>query len=578
MISKRHIITSLLLIGSLFFIFNNLNAQVTKIRGKIIDAETKEPMPFVNIIFKNSTTGTITDFDGNYFIETRNPTDSIIVSFLGYKTLTYPVRKNSFQTINIEMYTEGILLNEVTILPGENPAFRILRNINANKKRNDVNELDAYQCEVYNKLEMDANNLTEGLKKRRVFNQFEFIFDYMDTSAVSGKAYLPVFIVETLSDFYYQKKPKEEKEVIKANQVSGIQNESISQFSGKMFMDYNIYNNYLNVIDKSFVSPLASFGRVYYKYYLIDSMYINNRWCYQISFKPRSTTEPTFTGDFWVHDTTFAMVKAKIRLAKHANVNWVNDFVAELEYKYVEDSMWMLSRENLLVDFNVTDDMTIGFFGKKTTSYKNYVLNKPMDKDFYKGAIGDEVMEVKEDALEKDEDWWAEARHDSLSVREEGIYNMIDSIKDVPLFRTYVDVISTLVTGYFKWGYIEIGPYVKLYSFNNIEGNRLKFGGRTSTKFSEKLFIEGHIAYGTKDQKFKYALGAKYHLSKNPFQQIGLSYKDDLEQLGESPDALQEDNLLGSIFRRENDFKLNHVTEYNAFYEYEWFPGFSNTL
>lgn len=553
------------------------NAQVTKIRGNIKDATTGEPMPFVNIAFKNTTIGTITDFDGDYFIETRTPSDSLSISYLGYTTKTFAVRKNTFQEINTELQPSGILLQEVVVLPGENPAFRILRRINENKELNDKDNLDYYKCEVYNKIEMDANNLDKRMENQRLLKQFKFIFDYLDTSAVSGKAYLPVFLVETVSDYYYRKKPLAKKEVIKANRVSGIENESVSQFSGKMFVDFNIYDNFIPVIDKSFISPISNIGRVYYKYYLIDSTFIDNQWCYQLSFKPRSKTEPCFTGDMWIHDTTFAVKKAKLRLNKDANVNWVNDLVAEVEYEWVDKKAWMLKEDKLLVDFNVTEDMTLGFFGRKKTSYRNYTLNEVPVNKFFAGGTPEDVV-VLDGAMERDENYWASARHDSLSEREVNIYKMVDSIKNVPLFRTYLDVVTTLVTGYLKIWKVEIGPYPKLYSFNNIEGNRFKLGGRSSVKLSEKILFDGHIAYGTKDQDFKYAIGAHYVFNKMPYRQIGFSYKDDLEQLGESPDALQEDNVLGSVARRTNDFKLNHVTEYDGFYEHEWFGGFSQTL
>ncbi|MBI4646964.1 MAG: carboxypeptidase-like regulatory domain-containing protein [Bacteroidia bacterium] len=570
---KRFIILFILLINAII-----ASAQVTKVRGKITDAQTNEPLPFVNITYLTSSLGTIigtiTDFNGDYFLETRTPTDTLVFSYIGYYTQKVKIKKNAFQTIDIQLQPQQIMLSEVTVVPGENPAFRILREITAHKDINDKKNLEAYQCEVYNKIEMDANNIGEKLQKRKVFNQFQFIFDYMDTSAVSGKSYLPVFFVETVSDYYYRKLPLAEKEIIKANRISGIQNESVTQFSGKMFMDFDIYSNYIPVIDKSFISPIASFGRVYYKYYLIDSAFIDNQWCYQISFKPKSKTEPCFNGDIWVHDTTFAIKKAKLRLSKEANINWVQDLVAEIE---VDKKMWMISKDQLLVDFNVTEDKTVGFFGRKTTSYNNYILNQPYEDKFYTSGTPESVVILK-DALEKDETYWGQARHDSLSEREKNIYKMVDSIQDVPLFRTYVDVITTIVTGYLKAGKFEIGPYIKLYSFNDVEGHRIKFGGRTSSKLSNNLFIDGHIAYGTKDEKFKYSIGVKYHFSKLPFRQAGLSYKDDMEQLGESPDALQEDNLLGSIFRREHNFKLNHVIEYNAFYEHEWFSGFSNTL
>jgi len=60
-VPKRNISVIFILLSCL-----PLFGQVTKIRGNIIDASTKEALPFVNIAFKNTTTGTISDFSGNY--------------------------------------------------------------------------------------------------------------------------------------------------------------------------------------------------------------------------------------------------------------------------------------------------------------------------------------------------------------------------------------------------------------------------------------------------------------------------------------------------------------------------------
>lgn len=153
---------------------------------------------------------------------------------------------------------------------------------------------------------------------------------------------------------------------------------------------------------------------------------------------------------------------------------------------------------------------------------------------------------------------------------------MIDSIKSVPVFRSYIDFFYMLINGYLKWGPVEIGPYYKLFSYNNIEGMRFRFGGRTSNKFSKKLMLTGHLAYGTKDETFKYSLGFLYLTSKNPRRGFGGSYSYDMEQLGASQNAFSDDNLFSSLFRRNPVTTLSMVQEVDAFYEHEWFAGFSN--
>ena len=111
------------------FFSGNASSQYTKVRGTIIDAETKEPLPFVNIAFSGIQIGSITNFNGEYFLETRQIVDSIKVSYVGYKSQSFKINLYRFQTIDIEMHESAVNLSEITVRPGENPAHRILRNI-----------------------------------------------------------------------------------------------------------------------------------------------------------------------------------------------------------------------------------------------------------------------------------------------------------------------------------------------------------------------------------------------------------------------------------------------------------------
>lgn len=562
------IIIVFLLKGTLSF------GQITKIRGTIIDAATLEPVPFVNVTFKNSSVGTITNTDGEYFLETRNYYDSIIVSFVGYKQQSHFVNKNHFQEINFSLKTNIFELDEIVILPTENPAHPILRNIIANKEKHNPEKFDSYIYKLYNKVEIDVNNVDEEFKKQKLLRDFQFIFDYVDTSAITGKSYLPIFITESFSDYYFKKTPATEREIITATKISGVENISISQFTGKMYQKINIYENFNRVFEPGFVSPIADFGLVYYKYYLIDSAFIGNKWCYQISFIPKRKQERTFRGDFWVNDTTFAIVKIQMRMAKNVNINYINDFVAEYEYSPVDDSLWFLQNEKLFFDFNLNDRST-GFFGKKTTNYMDIRFNVEMPEHITK--INDNVI-VQENAIINDEEYWDKHRPINLTPKEKDIYKMVDSIKQVPIFRTYEKIVGMFAMYHFVVGPIELGPYYKLFSFNEIEGNRIRIGGRTSNNFSTKLMINSHGAYGEKDERFKYGLGFIYMINKNPRTAFEMQYRYDIQQLGQSPNALTEDNIFTSILRRNPNYKLTMVRDFNTSFEKEWFQGFSNEL
>ncbi len=546
-------------------------AQSTRVYGKVIDAQTKETLPFVNVIFKGTTIGTTTDIDGKFLIETNQRVDSLLVSYLGYKTQVKPVKKYVSQQINFELESSSIELKEFVVKAGENPAHAILRNIWKNKKENDKDKLAYYQYESYNKIEFDINNIDEEYRNKKMFKGFEFIFDYVDSSG--KKPYLPMFITETVSDVYYRREPKAYREYIKASRVSGVKNESVNQFMGDMYQNLNIYDNFVLVFGKAFVSPISTAGLMYYKYYLVDSATIDGKWCYNINFMPKRLQEPTFSGDFWVTDTTFAIKKINLSIGADANINFIREFSAYQEFNLI-DTIWMLTKDQLIVDFNLSNS-TLGFYGRKTTSFKNIKINEPAPPEKYKGT---ENVIVLDDAREKSIEYWETARHDTLTEQERAIYAMVDSVKNVPRFKSYVEILQMILTGYKIWGNVELGPYFTTYSFNKVEGSRFRIGGRTSNAFSTRVMLESYLAYGLKDEQFKYGASIMYFLTKKPRFFTGANFKYDMEQLGQSPNALRQDNILASAFRRNPFNKLTLVEEYKGYIEREWFNGFSSRI
>ncbi len=569
-------------VGFLLFILilmtgQTMFGQLTKIMGTITDQSTGEPMPYVNIVFNGKPIGITSDFNGKYSIETLNPGDSLIASFIGFETQTKKVEKGKFQYINFEMVPLEFELQTVVIVAGENPAEILLRKIIENKAQNNPDKFEAFEYEAYNKIQIDLNNVSEDFKEKRIFRPFSFIFDFVDTSTVNGKTYLPVFLTETVSNVYYRKNPRASIERIYATKISGIENESMTQFLGDQVQYTNVYDNYIVIFQKNFISPIANFGLNFYKYYLVDSAFHDNKWCYKVMYKPRRKQTLTFTGHYWVHDTTFAIREIEMRIADDANINFVNDMVISKKFDLFNDTSWLPVRDFIVGDFNLIEnnDKVVGFFGHKTTTYRDYIVNQPRPDDFYKSPV---TVIVEENATKQPDNFWIENRHEELSRDEKTIYFMIDTLKTLPRFNTYIDIIQMITTGYYVSGNFEYGPYASLLSLNDVEGLRMRIGGRTSNEFSTKVMLSGHLAYGTRDQEFKYGAGLLYMLGKNPRRTLGASFKYDIEQLGASQNAFREDFFLAFLFRRNPADKLSMVREYKAFYEHEWFTGFQNTL
>ena len=558
----------------LMVVNSNLCSQKTVVSGKVIDNETNEPIPFTNICFQHSPVGTISEMDGSFFLSTTRATDTLLISSLGYKMKSIFVLKGREQVMNVRLIPASFAIEAVVVKPGENPAFGILREINDHKKQNDPTRLQSYQYKAYSKLRLDINNIDQKFMDQQIFKKFSFVFDYIDSSELFNKNYLPLLISETVSKVYFSKNPPVNREVIEAFKVSGIENSTVSQFTGKMYQQLNIYDNFILFFDPGFISPIADFGRLYYKYHLEDSAFIDDAWCYKISFKPRRKQERTFHGFLWVADTSFAIKTVQLRVSADVNLNLLKDMVATYEYSRINDTTWFLTNEDLVIDFNIFEK-TYGFFGRKNATYDSIVFDTPVPETVKKITTDTYVLENE---IGREDSYWKTNRKTELSDEDLSIYEMVDSVKRVPLYKTIYGFINMLADYYIVTGPVELGPYYTTISGNPVEGLRLRLGGRTSNNFSTRIMPGGHIAYGFRDNRLKYGLYLDYMFSTNPRRTAEISYYHDIRQLGKSENAFLDDNYMTSILRRNPNNKLTMVDQFKAYYEHEWALGFSNTL
>ncbi len=568
-------------VSLLYFVLFSLNAQhLTKIYGKVTDAKTGEPIPFANIVLKNTNVGTISNIDGKYSLETKQKSDSIICEVVGYNRVAKKIMNGKYQTINFALEPSVIALQAVVVKTKRRKktvASMLVDSMRAHREQNDKKYLSSYQYNVYNKVEFDINNITDKFRKKKVLKPFQFIFNYTDTSTVNGSVYLPVMIIETYSKFYYQKSPKIKKEKIIASKIAGVSNESINQFLGNMYTDINVWDSYVKLFDKGFVSPISFMGKVYYKYFIIDSLKRNDTTYYHIGFTPKLKEDYVFNGDFWIQNKTFALTEINLQVGSQVNLNFVNNLKINQKFTRVQNHM-MLKKEYLVVDFNIVEDPknAMGFFGKKTTIYTNIKINTSPPDFVYKKSND---VYVEKNATQRDSAYWAKIRPEKLSKKEAGIYHMIDSIKSMPIFRTYYDIINTIVSGHYTTKWFEWGPYSKVTSYNPIEGVRIMIGGRTNEQFSKHFRITPYLAYGFYDKKVKGGISFTYYINKMPWRELDFSYQNDMKQLGEGRfGTILGNNILKSVLTRRPIDKLSLVETYEAAYTYEFSPGISTTF
>ena len=553
------------------------NAQLTKIRGVVIEEATGEPIPFANVFFKNTTIGVSAGFDGQFSIETEKATDTLVASALGFYHEFVGIKKGVFQNVKFHLKASEVSLNEVEIFAESDPALIIFNKMMENKEKNNPREFEYFEYRLYNKIELDANNVNERLQKNRFMKKFQVVFQYVDTSVINGKAYLPVFLSESVSRVYQRAKPQTTKEIVLASQISGFDNESISQFAGGLYQQVNIYDNHIIIFEKNFVSPVSNFGRASYDYIVLDTVLLNNKNCFHLMFKPRRKQELTFVGEMWVHDSTFAIAKVDMKLAVDANLNFVNDIALSLEYDIVDGKHWVLSKDKIIMDFNMVENSSkvLGFFARRSSHYSDFKFNQPPPDSIFKQPV--HLMMAKGHRDYSDV-FWDNNRDVPLNRNEKGVYTMVDSVENIPIFKTYADAIYLFTTGYLSWGKFEFGPTFKTLSYNTTEGMRFRIGGRTNQNFSNRLRLLGYVAYGLEDQQIKGAGGAYYLLRKNPYRKIGGGFKYDLEQLGQRNVAFTDDNFISSLLRRSPNDKQSLVEGYKIYYDHEWYAGFSSKI
>lgn len=507
------------------------HAQKTIVSGKVTDAKTNEPVPFANVLLVGTGDGGSTDFDGYYTVRTDQPFDSLKVSFMGYRPKTVAVSKDQKQTVNVQLLPATQSLEEVVVRPGKNPALVILDSVDAHRKQNDKRSLNAYQYEAYSRVEISVDNISEAFRNNKLMKPFGYVFDSLQVAAgPDGEMVLPIFISETLSDYYYRDRGDQDKEVIKANKIKGVgvdEDSYITQFVGASFQEYNFYESFLGILDKKFISPLAPGAKTYYHFYLDDSLYIDGQYCYLITIEPKRPQDLAFKGKMWIRDTTYALKRIAVEIPEAANVNFLEKLKIQQDLTATEAGPWLPRKTRIQINVAEPTGKSFGMLGSFYLSHQDIVVNKPKEPSFYTNEVS-----VASDARQPDAQYWKKVRHDSLSQTEENLYGIIDSIKNFPKVKSYIEIADIIVNGYYGVGKFDLGPYLLLYGYNPVEGHRFRVGGRTNQKFSKRNILSGYVAYGTRDRRFKYNLQAEHFLDKTHWTKIGLQSKYDMIGLG----------------------------------------------
>lgn len=555
-------------------------SQQKVLTGQVRDAHSEEPVPFASVSFRNTTAGRQADSAGHFTFYLANwPSDTIEITCVGYQSfrLLLPVGKDSvFISVLLERgtFTEG-----AQVKTRINKGLFVWRKVVQHKPENDRYRFANFSYELYNKLELDLKNI--NFEKFGRFKPLKPVTDLInqniDTS--EGIRYLPAYLTEALSDYYYQKNPKKRREIIKAANTNGVKNESVLKMLGGMDQVVNVYNNFIPVFDKQFVSPISDNGDYYYNYRVIDTQVIASQRYFHLVFTPRRKGGDTFEGDCWVHAGSFAIQKMNLRLGKEANVNFVDNLSLIQEYTRLNDSTWFLAKDKFVADISPAGKDRPGFIGRKTTTYRNVVVNdSSVVNELNKNKLTEEIITLPQ-AAEKDKIYWARVRHEPLTKTESGIIRMIDTLTNAPVFQKFTKTMAFIGTGYLDVGNFQLGPWMNWFTSNSWEGFRMRFDIGTNKYFNRKIKLHTYLAYGFGDRKLKGMAEAFFLPKKDPRTYFYASFTNDLDFGQNYYGEVTSDNIFALAVRKNGiPIKNIKVNEKRLEFFHETLPWMSNLL
>ncbi|GAB5410206.1 MAG: DUF5686 and carboxypeptidase-like regulatory domain-containing protein [Balneolaceae bacterium] len=265
-----------LLSGFLFLLSSSTFAQKL-ISGRIIDANTKEPLPAAHVIIKGTYQGTIANADGEFSLQVDTFPATIVVRFLGFESLEKEVTASFEGTLDFELKEAFLELDEITVT-GEDPAISIMKEV-IRRKQIWRAKLDTYQVDAYTRQQI--------LK---------------DTTIVS--------ITESISEAFWDRE-RGTREVLKSKrQTANL--EGSDNFAGVSYLP-NFYDDNLDIVEFDVVGITHPDALKFYNFELVDFSKIDDNVVFEIEVKSKRKLQPLFEGTIHVLDLEYALISVRLK-------------------------------------------------------------------------------------------------------------------------------------------------------------------------------------------------------------------------------------------------------------------------
>ncbi|MGI4862490.1 MAG: DUF5686 family protein [Janthinobacterium lividum] len=576
-------------------------AQRIVVTGQVVEAQSGEPVPFASIFVPKTTIGITADADGKFRFALSTAADSLAASSLGFLTQRKHLSNEPQQSVLFRLKKGGgVALGEVVVRPGENPAFRILREVQKHKKENERNALSAAEFDSYNRIEVSMADLPKALANRKVVKDIRALAVRRGAAAAADPdAPLPLFASEVGSKVYQKYGPLRRREDILHKQMRGAgprEGSVLSQMLGSNFQNFDFYPNWQNILGKDFISPIADGGRLTYEYDLQDSVFVDKDWCYKIAVTPKRDHDLAFKGTVWISAEKYALRRLDLVASEHSNLNFVSDLRIYQDLTSPTQGPGLATRTRLVLGVRPYEKQA-ALRVRFTTVNSNFVRNQPhQEGGFYDIPIVSSILEPGTDSGTSSlvsgilpsgvaEGYFDKNRPDTLSLSERQVFAVLDSARELPSVRSTLDWVDLFINGYKRVGgdksKIELGPIINTYSRNNFEGSRLRLGFRTTPMFSRNTVTQVYAAYGTMDGRFKYGVKETYIAERRHWTVFTGEYRHDVEQVALLDNDFLPDNNLFVAATRWGRFTEGRAILRNlasASLQRDLFHGFTQTV
>ena len=555
----------------------------TSISGVVVDGDTGETLPFVQIYFLKSTTnkgvipsevGTTSDVDGNFSISNTQGYTSLNFQMIGFKTELLTLRKGqNRKDVKVKMTPDVYGLQDIVVTPKNrkrdykrkgNPAVELIKNVIANKDKHCVQTADFYTASTYSRMSFALDNIKVNWDKP-FWKNFTFVKKYIDTTGVYPN--VTVSIREHINEEYYQRKPHREKKILQKKRIFGVE-DLVSQGSfqeniNAIFKDVEINDNNMNLLFNRFVSPLSSSLAVtFYQYYIMDTIMVDGYPCIDLAFVPVNSESYGFTGHLYiVNDSTYRLKKYAINIPPEINLNFVSNYSVEHSYKQLENGLWAPDRTTTYAKFYIMNNKR-GMLARQTKIYTGWDLETPIPKETFSALTADEVETNDSTAQRFGAAAWDTLRPEPLTKYENSVYDLVQEATSNQKIASMIATVNAITTEFvattpardLDLSKFDFGPIYQFVSWNMLEGVRIRVGGASTAKLHDQFFFRGYVAFGTTDLRPKYNGTFIYTFDKHKNQpydgirhHIQLSAQYDVEEPGQLTDVIRRDHILMSI-------------------------------